>query len=174
MCIRDSPKGDIANLMLTFPNLTPEEFRPWIDEGQASRKGVSPEEFATMEADKWKEGLASWGQTPERIQMLRDTVEMRIYTPGSNTGRPLTILKSFSAPGEAIVNDNDAFFDRIASATSGLLALMGIDADPINSREHILISKILETAWRDDKDLDLGKLIGQIQNPPFALSLIHI
>ena len=116
------PKGDIANLMLTFPNLTPEEFRPWIDEGQASRKGVSPEEFATMEADKWKEGLASWGQTPERIQMLRDTVEMRIYTPGSNTGRPLTILKSFSAPGEAIINDNDAFFDRIASATSGLLA----------------------------------------------------
>jgi len=162
------PKGDIANLMLTFPNLTPEEFRPWIDEGQASRKGVSPEEFATMEADKWKEGLASWGQTPERIQLLRDTVEMRIYTPGSNTGRPLTILKSFSAPGEAIVNDNDAFFDRIASATSGLLALMGIDADPINSREHILISKILETAWRDGKDLDLGKLIGQIQKPPFA------
>ena len=162
------PKGDIANLMLTFPNLTPEEFRPWIDEGQASRKGVSPEEFATMEADKWKAGLASWGQTPERIQLLRDTVEMRIYTPGSNTGRPLTILKSFSAPGEAIVNDNDAFFDRIASATSGLLALMGIDADPINSREHILISKILETAWRDGKDLDLGKLIGQIQKPPFA------
>ena len=162
------PKGDIANLMLTFPNLSPEEFRPWIDEGQASRKGVSPEEFATMEADKWREGLASWGQTPERIQMLRDTVEMRIYTPGSNTGRPLTILKSFSAPSQEIINDNDAFFDRIASATSGLLALMSIDADPINSREHILISKILETAWREGKDLDLGKLIGQIQKPPFA------
>jgi len=162
------PKGDIANLLLTFPNLTPEEFRPWVDEGQASREGVSPEEFATMEADKWKEGLASWGQTPERIQMLRDTVEMRIYTPGSNNGRPLTILKSFSAPSEEIINDNDAFFDRISSATSGLLALMSIDADPINSREHILISKILETAWRDGKDLDLGKLIGHIQKPPFA------
>ena len=162
------PKGDIANLLLTFPNLTPEEFRPWIDEGQAARSGVSPEEFATQEADKWKAGLASWGQTPERIQMLRDTVDMRIYTPGSNTGRPLTILKSFSAPSEEIINDNDAFFDRIASATSGLLALMSIDADPINSREHILISKILETAWRAGKDLDLGKLIGQIQKPPFA------
>ena len=162
------PKGDIANLLLTFPNLTPEEFRPWIDEGQAARSGVSPEEFATQEADKWKAGLASWGQTPERIQMLRDTVDMRIYTPGSNTGRPLTILKSFSAPADEIVNDNDAFFDRIASATSGLLALMSIDADPINSREHILISKILETAWRAGKDLDLGKLIGQIQKPPFA------
>jgi hypothetical protein len=162
------PKGDISNLLLTFPNLTPEEFRPWIDEGQAARKGVSPEEFATMEADKWKKGLGSWGQGPERIQMLRDRVDMRIYTPGSTTGRPLTILKSFSAPSDAVVNDLDSFQDRIASATSGLLALMGIEADPINSREHILISKILETAWRDGKDLDLGKLIGQIQKPPFA------
>ena len=162
------PKGDISNLLLTFPNLTPEEFRPWIDEGQAARKGVSPEEFATMEADKWKSGLAGWGQGPERIQMLRDRVDMRIYTPGSSTGRPLTILKSFSAPGEAVINDMEALQDRIASATSGLLALMSIEADPINSREHILISKLLETAWRDGKDLDLGKLISHILKPPFA------
>ena len=161
------PKGDIANLLLTFPNLSPEEFRPWIDEGAASRKGVSPEEFATMEADKWKAGLASWGQGPERIQKLRDTVDMRIYTPGSNTGRQLTILKSFKAPGEAVVNDRDSFQDMIASATSGLLALLSIDADPINSREHILVSKILEHAWSEGRDLDLGKMIGQIQNPPF-------
>ena len=161
------PKGDIANLMLTFPHLSPEEFRPWIDEGQASRKGVSPEAFATMEAEKWKTGLGSWGQGPERIQKLRDTVEMRIYTPGSSSGRPLTILKSFSAPPSEVMQDSDALHDRILSATSGLLALLGIEADPINSREHILISKILETAWREGQDLNLGKLIGQIQMPPF-------
>ena len=161
------PKGDIANLLLTFPNLSPEDFRPWIDEGQASKKGMSPEEFATHEANTWKKGLDSWGQTGERIRDLRDTVDMRIYTPGSNTGRPLTILKSFGAPPKEVLNDLDAFNDRIGSATSGLLALLGIDADPINSQEHILISKILEHSWRAGRDLDLGKLIGQIQNPPF-------
>lgn len=161
------PKGDIANLLLTFPNLSPEEFRPWIDEGQAARKGVSPEEFATLEAEKWKKGLESWGQSGERIGELRDKVEMRIYTPGSSSGRPLTILKSFGAPGDAVLNDPDALHDRISSATSGLLALLGIDADPINSQEHILISNILEHNWRKGLDLDLGKLIGQIQNPPF-------
>ena len=161
------PKGDISNLLLTFPNLSPEDFRPWIDEGQASKKDMSPEEYATHEADKWKEGLKGWGQTGDRIRDLRDTVEMRIYTPGSNTGRPLTILKSFSAPPKEVMNDTDAFNDRIGSATSGLLALLGIDADPINSQEHILISKILDHNWRAGKDLDLGKLIGQIQNPPF-------
>lgn len=161
------PKGDISNLLLTFPNLSPEEFRPWVDEGAASRKGVSVEEFATSEAEKWKQGLAGWGQSAERIRKLRDTVEMRIYTPGSNTGRPLAILKSFSAPAPEVLNDSDALNDRIGSATSGLLALLGIDADPINSREHILISKIFEVAWRGGRDLDLGKLIGQIQTPPF-------
>jgi len=161
------PKGDISNLLLTFPNLSPEEFRPWVDEGQAARKGITPEVFATNEAEKWKAGLASWGQTGERIKTLREKVDMRIYTPGSNTGRPLTILKSFSAPGPAIMNDTDALHDRISSATSGLLALIGIDADPINSQEHILISKILEHNWRKDVDLDLGKLIAQIQKPPF-------
>ncbi|MFK7768501.1 MAG: DUF87 domain-containing protein [Mariniblastus sp.] len=161
------PKGDISNLLLTFPNLTPEEFRPWVDEGQAARKGISPEEHATNEANKWKEGLAGWHQTAERIRTLRETVDMRIYTPGSNTGRPLTILKSFSAPPQAVLNDSDALHDRISSATSGLLALMGIEADPINSQEHIMISKILEHNWRKGIGLDLGKLIGQIQNPPF-------
>ena len=161
------PKGDIANLLLTFPNLSPEEFRPWIDEGQAARKGITPEVFATQEAEKWKKGLAAWGQSGERIKTLREKVDMRIYTPGSNSGRPMTILKSFGAPGRAILDDSDALHDRISSATSGLLALLGIDADPINSQEHILISKILEHNWRKDADLDLGRLISQIQNPPF-------
>jgi hypothetical protein len=161
------PKGDISNLLLTFPNLTPEEFRPWIDEGQASRKGVSPEVFATQEAEKWKAGLESWGQDAERIRRMRDSVEMRVYTPGSTYGRPLTILKSFGAPNQQVINDPDLLGDRISSAASGLLSLLGIDADPIQSREHILISNILSNAWRAGRDLDLGRLIGEIQSPPF-------
>ena len=161
------PKGDISNLLLTFPNLTPEEFRPWIDEGQANRKGVTPEVFATEEAEKWKAGLESWGQDAERIQRMRETVEMRVYTPGSTYGRPLTILKSFSAPNKQVLNDPDLLGDRISSAVSGLLSLLGIDADPIQSREHILLSNILSNAWRNGRDLDLGRLIGEIQTPPF-------
>ena len=161
------PKGDISNLLLTFPNLTPEEFRPWIDEGQAARAGVSPEEFATNEADKWKEGLASWGQDAERVRKMRETVEMRVYTPGSTYGRPLTILKSFGCPNKEILNDPDLLGDRISSATSGLLSLIGVDADPIQSREHIFISNLLSNAWRNGRDMDLGRLIGEIQSPPF-------
>ena len=161
------PKGDISNLLLTFPELSAEEFLPWIDEGQADRKGLSNEEFATAEADKWKKGLAGWGQDGDRIKRMRKKVEMRIYTPGSNSGRPLNILKSFAAPAPEIVNQTDSLNERISSAVSGLLGLIGIDADPINSSEHILISKILDHHWKQQQDLDLASLIQQILDPPF-------
>ncbi len=161
------PKGDISNLLLTFPELSTEEFLPWIDEGQADRKGLSKQEFAAAEAEKWKQGLASWGQGGDRIRRMREKVEMRIYTPGSNSGRPLNILKSFAAPAPEIVNQTDSFNERISAAASGLLGLIGIDADPINSSEHILISKILDHYWKQQQDLDLAQLIQQILDPPF-------
>jgi hypothetical protein len=161
------PKGDISNLLLSFPNLTPEEFRPWVDEGQAAREGISPEVFATHEAEKWKAGLESWGQDAARIRMMRETVDMRVYTPGATIGRPLTILKSFNCPSPEILSDSDLLADMISSASSGLLSLLGIDADPIRSKEHILISNILNTTWQKGQNLDLGALISKIQNPPF-------
>ena len=161
------PKGDIANLLLTFPNLQAQDFRPWIDESQATREGITPDQFASKEAEKWRKGLESWGQSGERIKKMRDTVDMRVYTPGSNAGRPITILKSFDAPSQSVLDDSDALRERISSATSGLLALLGIDADPIRSREHIFISNILERSWLQGQNLDLGQLIGQIQTPPF-------
>ena len=37
-------------------------------------------------AELWKNGLASWGQGPERIQKLKDAVDVAVYTPGSSIG----------------------------------------------------------------------------------------
>ncbi len=161
------PKGDISNLLLTFPDLSPEEFLPWVDLGEAKRAGMTIEQYARHEAEKWRKGLASWGIDGSRIRQLRETVDMQIYTPGSDAGRPLAILRSFAAPPAEIMQDTDAIRERISAAASGLLALLGINADPIRSREHILISNLLNHAWSQGRDLDLGSLIGLIQSPPF-------
>src|SRR5687768_12190296 len=80
------PKGDLGNLMLTFPDLAPAEFLPWVEEGAADRQGISREELAEREAKKWRDGLASWGEGPERIRRLREAAEVTIYTPGSTAG----------------------------------------------------------------------------------------
>jgi hypothetical protein len=161
------PKGDITNLMLTFPELAPADFRPWIDEAAATRKGLSPDEFAKATAETWRSGLAKWGQDGARIGRLRDAVDMAIYTPGSSAGLPLAVLRSFAAPPASFRGDADAMRERVSSAVSGLLALVGIDADPIQSREHIMLSQLVDRAWRDGDDLDLGGMIGQVQSPPF-------
>lgn len=165
LCI--DPKGDLGNLMLTFENLSPEEFRPWIDPAEAVRHGLTPDEYAKTTAEMWKQGLAEWGQGPERIRRLKESAEVAIYTPASDAGRPLTVLRSFTAPAPAVRDDSEALRERIMAAVSGLLALMQIDADPISSREHILLSTILEATWRNGEDLDMGTLIRSIQAPPF-------
>lgn len=161
------PKGDISNLLLTFPELSATDFQPWVDPSQASRNGQTIEEFAKSTAKLWKDGLESWGQGPDRIRTLRDKVDISIFTPGSNAGIPITVLKSFDAPTANVIDDSDLFRERIHSATSGLLALLGINADPIQSREFILVSKIFDAAWRTGKNLDIASLIGEIQTPPF-------
>mgnify|MGYP003631974744 FL=1 len=161
------PKGDLGNLLLNFPDLKPADFRPWIEESEAVRKGKTPDEYASWTADLWKKGLADWQQDGTRIARLRDTVDMAIYTPGSNAGLPVSVLKSFDAPSEAVLNNSDALRDRIMSAVSGLLALLKINADPINSREHILLSNILSNAWKEKRNLSIASLIQEIQSPPF-------
>lgn len=162
------PKGDLSNLLLTFPQLAPEDFRPWVDEAEAARKGETPDQYAADVAQRWQQGLKEWGQDGSRIARLRESVDMAIYTPGSNAGLPLTVLRSFAAPPEVLTADIDAFRQHISAATSGLLALLGIDADPVQSREFILLSNILDRAWRERRDLDVASLIREIQNPPFS------
>lgn len=160
------PKGDLANLLLTFPDLNGEDFRPWVNEEEARKKGISPEEFATKQAALWKKGLAGWGQDGERIRRFRDAADFTIYTPGSSAGLPVSILKSFAAPESVIIEDSDLLRERINTTVTSLLNLLGIEADPIQSREHILLSTILDTAWRQKEDLDLAGFIQAIQSPP--------
>ncbi len=162
------PKGDLANLLLAFPDLTSQDFLPWINEDDARKKGVSVEEFASQQASLWKKGLGEWGQDSARIQRLRDAADFTIYTPGSTAGIPISILKSFAAPPKAVLEDSDLLRERINTTVTSLLNLMGIEADPLQSREHILLSNILDTAWQKGQDLDLAGFIHAIQSPPLT------
>jgi hypothetical protein len=161
------PKGDLGNLLLTFPELKPADFLPWVDAGTATRKGLTKQQYATQTAKLWRDGLAEWGQDADRIRRLRAAADFAIYTPGSNAGLPLSVLKSFDAPGEAVRKDGDALRDRVQAAVSGLLGMLGINADPIQSREHILLSNLLHRAWQQGRNMDLPSLIQGIQQPPF-------
>jgi len=159
------PKGDLANLLLTFPDLRAEDFRPWINEEDARRKGLEPDAFAAQQAEMWKTGLASWGESGERIRALREKTDMAIYTPGSTAGIPVNIMGSFDAP---LTDDPEALADRVQTTAASLLGLLKIDADSVKSREYILLAALLTHEWQQGHDLELSTLIERIQNPPFS------
>ncbi|MFK8015462.1 MAG: DUF87 domain-containing protein [Gammaproteobacteria bacterium] len=160
------PKGDLGNLMLTFPKLDADSFEPWVDAQAATTAGQTSREFAAAQARLWQGGLKKWGQDGERIKRMRSKADFCIYTPGSSAGAPVSVLRSFDAPAQAVLDDADIYRDKVSATATGILNLVGVDADPITSREHILLSNLLDHAWREGKSLDLGGLIGAIQSPP--------
>jgi hypothetical protein len=163
-CLIIDPKGDMGNLLLTFPELRPGDFRPWIEEAAAARDGITPDELAARTAQTWRDGLARSGIGPERIARLREVAGLTIYTPGSTAGVPLDLIGSLRAPDSAA--DVEVLRDEVEGFTSGLLGLVGIEADPLASPEHILIANLVERSWTDGEDLDLATLLARIQDPP--------
>ncbi|RIL09559.1 hypothetical protein DCC79_10710 [bacterium] len=160
------PKGDITNLLLQFPELRPEDFRPWVNADDARRKGQSLDDYAAATAEQWRTGLADWGIAGDRIRALQGTVAYTIYTPGSDAGVPVNILGSLAAPDLDWATEAETLRERIGGTVAALLGLIGSDADPTRSREAVLLANLFEHHWRLGQDLDLATLITAIQSPP--------
>ncbi len=161
------PKGDMGNLLLTFPDLAADDFLPWVDDRRAEQQGMSRQQLARQAAATWREGLRAWGQDGDRIRRMRDAADFALYTPGSSAGRPVSVLDSLEAPAADLLADTETLAGLVNSAISSILALVGIRADPLKSREHILLSSILLHFWRRNQDLDLETLISGVVRPPF-------
>ncbi len=162
------PKGDLTNLLLHFPDLAPQDFQPWLDPELARRAGKSLEQTATDAALAWRNGLSEWDIGRERILALKNAAQFAVYTPGSDAGIPVSVLSSLAAPGLDWATNREVLTERIASTVTAILGLVGFDdIDPLRSREHILLANIFQSAWSQNKSLDLTELILQIQTPPF-------
>ncbi len=162
------PKGDLTNLLLHFPDLLPEDFKPWIDQNAARREGISVDEAAEGAAKLWKNGLASYGIEKPQLEALSNAAEFAVYTPGSDAGLSVSILASFSAPAIPWEGNKEILRDKISSTVTAVLGLIGFkDIDPVRSKEHILLSNIFEHAWKVGQDLDMATLITHVQSPPF-------
>ena len=157
------PKGDLGNLCLTFPSLNPTEFEPWMDEGTARVEGTTAAALAAATAERWTDGLASWGLGSDDVAALRQAADPVIYTPGSDHGVPVDALGRLTVPP---VEDRSSRQDEVDATASGLLGLVGIDSDPLSGREHILVANLLTRSWDAGRDLDLPTLLGQILDPP--------
>jgi hypothetical protein len=161
------PKGDLANLLLLFDDLAPASFAPWIDEAAARREGQSVDAAAQATAAAWSKGLSEWGLGAGDVASLRAAHDAVVYTPGSSAGVALNVLQSLDAPAVPFDQAEDDLRDEIASIATGLLGLLGIEADPLQSREAILLANLIEARWRRGEGLTLEELITGVAEPPF-------
>src|SRR5690349_18364136 len=162
------PKGDITNLLLTFPDFRPEDFEPWVNVDDARRAGLDVKSFAADIAHKWQDGLASWGIVPDRLRWLKGIAKYSIYTPGSDAGLPISILASLAAPREGWAGNEEAHREKINGIVTALLALIGLNVEPVKDKEHVLIANIFEYSWQRGINLTLEDIILQVQKPPFT------
>jgi Helicase HerA, central domain len=151
------PKGDLGNLLLLFDDLGPASFEPWIDPEAARRDGKDVKAAAAEAATAWTKGLAEWGLGASDIAALKRCHDAAIYTPGSRAGLALNILQSLDAPSVPFASAPEDFRDEIAGIVAGLLGLIRIDADPLQSRESILLSNLIESSWKAGKGLSLRR-----------------
>ncbi|MEL6151360.1 MAG: DUF87 domain-containing protein, partial [Chloroflexota bacterium] len=161
------PKGDITNLMLNFPNLQPSDFEPWINQDDARRAGLNPQQYAADTAQRWRDGLQSWGIVPDRLKWMQLSAQYSIYTPGSDAGLPISILASLRAPREGFHVNEEGNREKINGVVTALLSLIGRNAKPTEDPEHVLMANIFEYNWRQGVDMTLETLITQVQQPPF-------
>jgi len=161
------PKGDMGNLLLAFDDFNPKSFEPWVDAHEAEKKGMDIPSFAAKTAETWQKGIESWGQSKERVKRFKEGADFSIYTPGSSAGIQLSVLSSFDAPSADVLDDPDTFSYILNSTVSSILALVGIDADPLQSKEYLLLTTIFNYFWKKEQSLSLESLIGHVTNPPF-------
>ena len=150
------PKGDMSNLCLAFPKFRAEDFAPWVENPADAQKT----------AQMWKEGIESSNQDANRVAKFA-AVDKTIYTPGSSAGVGVNILGSFQAPSAEILDDSDTLASVINTTVSSLLALISIEADPINSKEHLLLSNIFYYYYSRGISLSIEDIIGYVASPPF-------
>lgn len=159
------PKGDITNLALSFPELRSQDFQPWIHQDDARRAGMDIGTYSADVAKTWQDGLAQWGIVPDRVRWLKGAVELSVYTPGSDAGLPISILASLRAPRHNWQGQEETVRERIAGIVNALFALAGMNFQPVKDVEHVLLSNIIETNWKQGKDLSLEDIVLQIQQP---------
>ena len=159
------PKGDMGNLCLVDATFSPKSFEPWVAD-EAKTKEVDVFSYAKKISTMWQEGIESWGQTTQRVAKLQ-AVEKTIYTPGSSAGVAINVMSSLEAPPTEIMEDSDTFASYLKSTTTSLLSLIGINADPLDSKEYILLAQIITKSWIAGDSLSIETLIGKIINPSF-------
>jgi hypothetical protein len=160
-------KGDLPNLLFLFPELAASSYQPWVDEEAARRSGQTREAMAAQLATQWSAGLASAQLAADDVRALRESVHLRVVTPGASIAEPLNVLSSLSHRSALWGVDDEAAHDELAAGISLVLRLAGFDGEP-RGREHVVLSALAVRRIERGEPAPLAVLLSDLLNPPIA------
>ncbi len=158
-------KGDLPNLLLAFPTLEAKEFAPWL-EGHASPDRPAPADLAAQLAEERSRELAKWSIGAADLEGFRGGTSLRVLTPGSTAGEPVHILSALEQRSGSWSADPEASRAATSAAISLVMRLVGKDADPARSREHVLLSVLAERRMQQGHTAELSSLLSEVLEPP--------
>ena len=161
-------KGDLPNLTLAFEHFGHEPLLPWAESLMAPNDARSIEAVAKELAANRQRGLTGWGITQEHLSHYRTSTHVRVLTPGSSAGERVHLLSALERPSAHWTDDREAARQSLSAAISLLLRLVGRDADPARSKEHVLLSVLAERRLVAHQPADLKSLIQDLLEPPIT------
>ncbi len=159
-------KGDLPNLLLTFPSFDPGHLKPWAEATRKPGDQRSLNELAAAMSAERQHGLSQWGLDEPALAAFHEKTLVRVVTPGSTAGEPLHLFSSLERNADRWHRDPESARATISTAISLVLRLLGLDADAASSKEHVLLSVLAERRLSAGQPADLPALLGDVMNPP--------
>jgi hypothetical protein len=159
-------KGDLPNLLLSFPTFSPIVLEPWIEPHVSATDTLAPAEVAQKLAAESEQSLAAWSIGQPELAAYHKGTAMRVITPGSSAGEMLHVLSSLERRSDRCDTDRESVRASLSAAVSLLSRLLGRDPDPAKSKEHVLLSVLAERRLLAGQSADLGALLEDLAQPP--------
>ena len=161
-------KGDLANLKLAFPSFDAKHIAPWVEAARGDDDNIADPALVDEVAANRKKQLLAWGVTEKDLAAYCASTHIRVITPGSDAGESLHLLSALERRSKRWDDDLVGARATLEASVSMVLRLMGRDPDPAQSRAHALLTAIAERRHREKLPADLGSLVPDVFEPPFA------
>src|SRR5512145_2849211 len=160
-------KGDLPNLLLSFPRFDPGDLVPWVEPAAATDDKPTAQVTAELN-DLRRSSLDAWSIGEKELEQFVRQSDIRIITPGSSAGELLHVLSSLERRSTRWDTDPESARDALSAAVSLVLRLLGRDPDPAKSREHVLLSVLAERRLMMGENAEISALMKDLVTPPIS------
>jgi DNA helicase HerA-like ATPase len=161
-------KGDLPNLLLTYPSFDPALLRPWVEGSTDNGPSSGITQSAAQRSEERQKALSAVAIGEPELQRFSDGISVRVITPGASAGESLHVLSALERRSSRWDTDPESARNALSAAVSSVLRLLGRDPGPARSREHVLLSVLAERRLAAGQNADIAALMQDLTNPPIA------